>query len=318
LRKMKNLNREAFDRARDFIKARARPLDRALFAHRFEGASADRVTADLARFQNDDGGFGHALEPDLRTPTSSALATEIGLRTLKELGCASDHPMVAQAVRFFLETIEPQARVWRVIPHDANDHPHAPWWHEEDGSLARTFDDFLIIPRASVVGLLHHYAALVPADWLAELTEHTVATLETIEDGAFAGGGDSLRYALRLVETEVLPQSYKDRLISRLCRLSRKFVSCDPQEWGGYVATPLKVAPTPDSPVADVLRDGLEDHLDYQIDHQTPEGTWEPTWTWGDFYPDVWEQVRLEWRGELTLRTLTALQAFGRIETGGQ
>ena len=56
---MKKLSREAFDRARDFIKAQARPLDRALFEHRFEGASADLVIAELACFQNDDGGFGH-------------------------------------------------------------------------------------------------------------------------------------------------------------------------------------------------------------------------------------------------------------------
>jgi hypothetical protein len=315
---MKQLGREAFSRARDFIKTQARPLDRVLFEYRFEGASANLVTAELAHFQNDDGGFGHALEPDLRTPTSSALATEIGLRTLKGLGCASDHPMVAGAVRFFVETIDLQTKVWRVIPRDANDHPHAPWWHDEEGSLARTFDDFLIIPRASVVGLLHHYAALVPEDWLVELTEDTLAALETLEDDAFRGGGDSLRYALRLVETKVLPQSYRDRLFPRLLRLSRKFVSCDPQEWGGYVATPLKVAPTPDSLVADELRAGLEKHLDYQIDHQAPEGTWEPTWTWGDFYPDIWEQAKQEWRGELTLRTLTTLRAFGRIEMSGQ
>jgi hypothetical protein len=222
--------------------------------------------------------------------------------------------MVVDAVRFFLETIDPETEVWRVIPLGANTHPHAPWWHDKDGSLARTFDDFLIIPRASVVGLLHHYAALVPADWLTELTEHTVATLETIEGDAFKGGGDSLRYALRLVETKALPQSYRDRLVPRLCRLSRKFVSCDSQEWGGYVATPLKVAPAPDALVADVLRDGLEKHLDYQIDHQTPEGTWEPTWTWGDSYPDVWEQAKREWRGALTLEVLTSLQAFSRIE----
>jgi hypothetical protein len=315
---MRKLSREAFDRARNYIKTHARPLDRALFEHRFEGASADLVTAELARFQNDDGGFGHALEPDLRTPASSALATEVALRTLEELGCASDHPMVGDAVRFFFETLDPETKVWRIIPRDANEHPHAPWWHDKDGSLARTFDDFLIIPRASVVGLLHHYAALVPADWLAELTEHTVATLETISDDALAGGGDSLRYALRLVEARALPQSYKDRLVPRLCRLALQFVSCDPQEWGGYVAAPLKIAPTPDSPVADVLRDGLERHLDYQIDHQTPEGTWEPTWTWGDAYPDVWEQVKREWYGALALEVLTALHAFGRIEESDQ
>ena len=56
--KMKHLNREAFDRARHFLKTQARPLERAMFEHRFEAAPAERVIAELAPFQNDDGGFG--------------------------------------------------------------------------------------------------------------------------------------------------------------------------------------------------------------------------------------------------------------------
>ena len=70
---MKKLSREAFNQAREFLKTQARPLDRALFEVRFEGASVEHVVDELAAFQNKDGGFGHALEPDLRTPTSSAL-----------------------------------------------------------------------------------------------------------------------------------------------------------------------------------------------------------------------------------------------------
>jgi hypothetical protein len=311
---MKRLSRDSFDRARQFLKTQARPLDRAMFEHRFEGAPVERVIDELAHFRNDDGGLGHALEPDLRTPTSSALATGIGLRTLKELGCTAEHPMVASAIRFLLETFDPQTKVWRVVPLDANEHPHAGWWHDEDDSLARLFDDFLIIPRAELVGLLHHYADLVPAKWLGEVTEETVAGLETIRDEAFGGGGDALCYALSLVETEAVPQVFKDRLIPRLRSLTLKFVSQDRQEWAGYCAAPLKVAPTPQSLVADILWDGLQAHLDYEIDRQTPEGTWEPTWKWDEFYPDAWEQAKLEWRGHLTLETLTTLQAFGRIE----
>ena len=63
-----------------------------------------------------------------------------------------------------------------------------------------------------------------------------------------------------------------------------------------------------------LIGDDVQAHLDYQIDHQTPEGTWDPVWTWGDFYPEVWPQARQEWRGHLTLETLTSLQAFGRIQ----
>ncbi|MEA3376171.1 MAG: hypothetical protein U9R72_08260 [Chloroflexota bacterium] len=194
-------------------------------------------------------------------------------------------------------------------------HPHAPWWHDEDGSLASTFDNFLIIPRAQIVGLLHDYSALVDTAWLNAVTEATLTAVEALPDDAFGGGGDALRYALDLLETESLPQRFKDRPRPRLCELTTQVVSRDPQEWSGYCATPLKVAPRPESTVADVLWHDLQTHLDYVIDHQTTEGTWEPTWTWGDFYPNVWEEAKLEWRGHLTLETLTTLRAFGRIET---
>lgn len=311
---MKRLSPEQFHRARHFLKTEARPLDRALFEHRFEGAPADRVTEALAPYQNADGGFGHGLEPDVRTPSSSALATGIGLTVLKELGCSPQHTMVADAVRFLRHTFDQGAQVWRVIPHDANKYPHAPWWHDEDGSLTRTFDGFLIIPRAQIVGLLHEYSALVPTAWLDAVTEATVVAIETLKDDAFGGGGDTLRYALELAETDALPQRFKDRLTPRLRDLATRLVCRDPQEWGGYCPTPLKIAPMPRSLTADALSDCLQTQLDYVIDHQTPEGTWEPTWTWGDSYPEVWEQARREWRGHLTLETLTSLRAFGRLD----
>jgi hypothetical protein len=312
---MKRLNTEQFNRARTFLKTQARPLDRALFEHRFEEAPADRAIAELARYQNADGGFGRALEPDLRTPSSSALCTGIGLRILQELACPSDHPLVAAAVQFLLDTFDEGRRVWRVIPHDANDYPHAPWWHDDDGSLARTFDNFVIIPRAQIAGLLHHYADLVPSAWLDIVTEETVTTIQTLESQAFAGGGDTLRYALDLAETESLPQRLKDRLVPRLRSHADRIVCRDPEEWEGYCPTPLKIAPSPRSVVADLLGDDLQVQLDYAIEHQTALGTWEPTWTWGDSYPQVWKQAELEWRGHLTLETLTSLRAFGRIET---
>jgi hypothetical protein len=311
---MKRLNPEQFVQARRFLRSHARPLDRALFEYRFEAGPPDRVIAELSCYQNADGGFGHALEPDLRTPSSSALCTGIGLHILREVGCSSDEPLVAGAVSFLLDTFDEGRSVWRVIPCDANDYAHAPWWHDEDGSLVQTFDGFVIIPRAEIVGLLHQYAELVPADWLTAVTEETVSTIETLEEAAFSGGGDSLRYALELAETEPLPQRLKDRLIPRLHHHAERIVCRDPEDWGGYCPTPLKLAPSPRSVVADLLQDDLRAHLDYVIDKQTPRGTWEPTWNWGDFYPQVWKQAELEWRGHLTLETLTSLHAFERIE----
>ena len=79
---MKTLSGRAFERASRFLLEQARPLERALFRQRFEGAGAEGALVALSAFQNEDGGFGRALEPDLRSPSSSALATAIGLQTL--------------------------------------------------------------------------------------------------------------------------------------------------------------------------------------------------------------------------------------------
>jgi hypothetical protein len=308
------LSQTASDRAREFLKTRARPLDRALFEYHFEDAPAENVLAELARFQNSDGGFGHALEPDMRTPTSSALATAIGLQTLKELGCRADHPLVRPAVEFLLATFDAATRVWRIIPTDANDYPHAPWWHDEGGSLARTFDDFAINPRAEVVGLLHHYAALVPAAWLDEVTQDTVACIESFEKLG-AGGGDDLTCILGLAETAVLPEQVRSRLATRLRAVVPGAITRAPEKWNTYCIPPLKLAPSPRSLVADLVADALQVNLDYVIEHQTAEGTWEPTWSWGPLYPKVGEQAKLEWRGKLTLDTLIMLRAFGRFDS---
>ncbi len=288
-------------------------MERVLFEFRFEGARADAVADELARFQNKDGGFGHALEPDLRTPSSSALATGIGLRMLRELGCSPEHPMVVKAVHYLLRTWDRRANVWRVAPEDSNAYPHGPWWHDEDGSLTRTFGGFLIIPRAELVALLLHFSAIVPHSWLHQLAERTVADIEAI-DQLGTGGGSDLIYALRLAETEQLPGDLKRRLATRIRSVIPDVVSRDAQEWRSYVITPLRVAASPRSSVADLLWPDVQTHLDYVIEHQKPEGTWDPTWTWGGWYPEVWTQARLEWRGVLTLETLTMLQAYGRIE----
>ena len=79
---MKYLSQDAFQLASQFLKTQARPLDKVLFEFRFEEAPFELVTDELASYQNDDGGF-HSLEPDLRTPSSSAIATAIGLSILR-------------------------------------------------------------------------------------------------------------------------------------------------------------------------------------------------------------------------------------------
>jgi hypothetical protein len=221
--------------------------------------------------------------------------------------------MVKSAVKYTLESLDTETQVWRVVPWDANDYPHAPWWHEEDGSVAQTFDHFHLTPRAGILAALWHYAELVPADWLNQITEDTVAAFEQTDDSKFSGG-DPLVYTLRLAESPGLPGSYRARLEPRLKELAEIIVTRDPAKWSSYCVPPLKIAPSPQSLTAAILVEDVQIHLDYLIEHQSPAGNWEPSWSWFDSYPETWEQAKVEWQGVLTMEALFSLKAYGRIE----
>ena len=310
---MNMLTTAGFEKAIDFIRRDARPLERALFAYWFEQGTREAVLAALAAFQNADGGFGRGLESDVRCPDSSALATGIALSTLREVGCLPDDPLVGSAVAYLLKTVDRATGRWRVVPPAANEHPHAPWWHDEAGSLARTFDDFVVIPRAQLLGLLSWAHELVPEEWLESMLAAAAQEIVDADDAVLGGGGDALVYAQVLAQAPTLAPAWRERLRDRLQAAAATLVCRDPAEWGTYCATPLKVAAMPDAPLAETLADILPVQLDVVIEQQNPAGYWEPTWSWGDWYPEAWQTARQEWRGELTLRTLRSLQAYGRV-----
>ena len=125
---MKELTQAAFQRAMAFVREQGRDLDRSLLTYYFEGGSAANVLAALAAYQNDDGGFGHGLEPDLRTAASSVIATTVAFQTFRSLQVPADHPLVRQGIAYLLERYDESRQVWPIIPPEVEDAPHAPWW----------------------------------------------------------------------------------------------------------------------------------------------------------------------------------------------
>lgn len=75
---------QVFDKAKDFIWRNARLLDRRRFSYVFEGGSGEAVLTALRAYQNEDGGFGHALEPDIRCPDSQPVPLEMALQIMDE------------------------------------------------------------------------------------------------------------------------------------------------------------------------------------------------------------------------------------------
>lgn len=77
----------ALNRAKGFIYGSARLLDRMRFAYHFEKGHKGKVITALRAYQNSDGGFGNALEPDMRCPQSQPVTTEMALGIMNEIEC---------------------------------------------------------------------------------------------------------------------------------------------------------------------------------------------------------------------------------------
>jgi hypothetical protein len=90
---------DAFKKARNFMHTEARLLERLLFSEKFEDASPESVGRVIAAYQNPDGGFGHALEPDFRCSESQPLFVETGLSALCDAGC-KDRDLSLSVCRF--------------------------------------------------------------------------------------------------------------------------------------------------------------------------------------------------------------------------
>lgn len=88
------------DRALEFVRTQGNALDRVrLQAFRHEAFDPEPALKDFVKYQNEDGGWAHGLEPDY-TGTISTVSTSVqAIRMLCELGLTS-HPVFLRTVSF--------------------------------------------------------------------------------------------------------------------------------------------------------------------------------------------------------------------------
>ncbi len=306
----RKLSVEDTQRARTFIFTQARPLERSLYAFHFENGSGEAVLSELSKFQNQDGGFGRALEPDLRTPDSSVVATTVALQTLLRLDAPEEHPLVRGAMHYLLDNYHAEQSFWPISPPTVDNAPHAPWWQPGSGSAARAEEQY-INPRAEIVGYLFEYPSYTTLEFRSNLLDDVLDWVDHRPDQIEM---HDLLCLLSLSRVRRLPSPSRARLMAKVKKAVAATVSLDPAGWGDYVLRPLDIARSPSSPFAPLFGDALNLDLDYRIEQQGSDGAWLPAWSWGELYVEAWPQARRDRSGVLTLGMLSTLDAFGRID----
>lgn len=282
--------------ARNFLWHNARVLEQRRFAFLFDGGPAEPVVHAVLAHRNDDGGFGHALEPDGRGPTSQPLHTYTALSLLHEVGetgCAT------AACDFLASVANPDGGVPNCLA-TASGHPRAPWWQ------VSTDSDLLM--TALLASVLHRIGTRHP--WLDAATDFCrrriaeLAKSHPYEAAACAHFLDHVPDRDRAAaESERLGALVREQGLVDLG---------DGQAPEGYAAgethKPHHYAPTPDSLARRWFDDEeVERDLDALAAAQHEDGGW--TFPWPAWTP----VTTYEWRPIVTIEALLTLRAYGRI-----
>jgi hypothetical protein len=296
-----------FARATDFIWRTARLIDRLRFAYLFLDGDRQAVLAALRAYQNADGGFGHALEPDLRAPVSQPAPVRSALEMLDQIDGFAD-PMVKRACDYLLTITTSDGGVPFMLPSILT-YPRPPWLQTTDNSLAS------ITFTAPIAGLLHKHRVAHP--WLERASDYcwrqAFAFDVTEAEGAtwtIAKIEKSYEARALLVFLQHVPDRRRaEEAFARIGRLvrERKLVELEVTALG-EVHRPLDYAPSPHSLARSLFSDEvISVHLDALVAAQQSDGGW--MFNWKDWNP----AATLEWRGWLTVETLGILRAYGRL-----
>ena len=282
------------ERARDFILRNARLLERATFAAHFDGAPTGPVKRALAAYQNDDGGFGNALEPDKRDPHSQPVDVQFALETMDVVG-DFDIAMAKRACAWLTSVSSDDGGVPFALP-TVNDYPHAPWWDTEADPPGN------LNPTAAIVGVLLKHRVEHP--WVAKAEAFCWSAIPKINRTEFHELMPVIAFLSHTADRKRAAKAMDD-VLARIA--APDAVALDPDA-SGYVHMPLEWAPTPQSPCRKLFSDAvIARHLDALAARQKDDGGWPISWD------PISTAVGIEWRSIRTVEALRTLKAYRRL-----
>ena len=294
------MNNNDFNKIRNWIHRNARPLDLARWAFHFEDGESDEVIRLLSFYQNEDGGFGHALEPDSWNPHSTPITTNTAAEILREIGHKNrKHPMIVEMLKYLESTHGKSGRKWLFSLPENNLHPHAPWWEATDEGTMTKFN-----PTASLLRFILDFG-----DYQSDLYMLALNEIENIKKDFIETDEPSMH---DLICLECV-RDYLDE--ERLNKLEEKTIEKDSGKWKEYTCRPSAFIKEVHHPLLkhDELRALLSLELDTIENTLHKDGYWEITWKWNSF-PDEFAISRNWWRADLAIKNLLLLKSFDRLK----
>lgn len=301
-----------YKEVRNWIYRNARPLDYSRWRYHFENGNLDEVLNALAVYQNEDGGFGHALEADSWNPNSSPIQTFQAIKLLREVGLMDKHHAMIQGVlRYLASDADFEKGAWLNTIQTNNDYPHASWWHNDNENSSHNKYN----PTIGLAGFVLCYA-----DKNSGLYKKCESLAQEAVDYLFQANEidmhviDCFLYFMECYETvgNIEPFSI-DQLKNRLISLINSCITRETDLWAtGYICKPSQFFNKPES----IFYPGNEDITTFECDYinntRDIDGVWDIPWGWAE-YPQEWTISKNWWRSNAAIMNMLFLKNFNKI-----
>lgn len=313
---MKQLTTKGFDEISLWVYRNGREIELALWQYAFENGSKEAVLSALSIYQNQDGGFGNALEPDSWNPNSSPYTTLYAINLLDEIDfCDVHHPIFKGIFKFLESGTHLDENGWLFNIPSNDDFPHAPWWTYSPE--ANKFESGGV--TMGICGFILKYAHKdLPLYKKAfSLTEKTFAELNKVDDYGEMGVGGLLSIKEMIVKLNLENKFNMDFISSPIKKLVNEAIERDVNKWAYHCKRPSDFITSPESEFYADNEDIMQKELDWILDSRLKSSVWGIDWSWFDNnekYPKEFAISENWWKANNARGTVKLLQSFARLE----
>lgn len=301
-----------FDEVRRWMHRNARGVELALWRCLFEGGAAAEVADALLAYQNDDGGFGHALEPDCWNPASTPVATWTAVKYMLWAGFTDQtHPAYRGVWRYLASGKDREDYGWRFSVPGNDAWPHAPWWGYSEAENLRCWPNVTVGFTAFVLRYGEGQEAL-----LRQAEADAQRLMARLADEGAAGEAleclDDLLQAMRLRGVRI-----PDGAEELVHRRQHEAIGRDAAQWHTYVPRPSRFIHGPDSPLYVANAELVQREVAFLRETREKGGVWPITWTWFDTMDRYGGEFRISenwWKAVVAIENMLFLRAFGGME----
>lgn len=307
-----NLCKEELKKIETWIYRNARSVDLARWKYHFKDGSKKEVLEALEYYQNTDGGFGNALEPDFWNPISSPMQTWKATEVLMETDVKKDESKIVNKLLDYLEkTTDFIDGYWRAAIESNNNYPHAPWWNYYDG-VNKVWG---YNPTVCLAGFIIAFADINSTIYMRaeKIVESVIKEFISNDISESMHQLDCFANLYYYLKNSSYRQVDLNKIVSTLKYQVNKCICKDYNIWQTeYVCRPSFFIKTPDSIFYEDNKDLINYELDVIIKSLREDGTWDLNWSW-DNYKEQWSLSKNWWKADVIIKNMLLLKNFNRL-----